>query len=99
MHIRLHIKYSLFLLDFTVLFVCKCVLPAGHSQNAVNKYIHIISTHIILKVEFFLQIFEKFSNVKFHGNPSSGSRVFPGGRRSDRHGEVDGRFSQFSERA
>jgi len=28
-----------------------------------------------MKLEFSLQIFEKFSNIKFHGNPSSGSRV------------------------
>jgi hypothetical protein len=27
-----------------------------------------------------LQIFEKCSNVKFHGNPSSGRRVVPSGR-------------------
>jgi hypothetical protein len=25
--------------------------------------------------EFSLQIFEKYSHIKFHGNPSSGSRV------------------------
>jgi len=26
------------------------------------------------------QIFEKYSNVRFHDNPSSGSRIVPGGR-------------------
>jgi hypothetical protein len=31
-----------------------------------------------MKFEFFFrQIFEKVSNVKFHQNPSSGSRVVP----------------------
>jgi hypothetical protein len=30
-----------------------------------------------MKLEFYRQIFEKFSNVKFHENPSSGSRVVP----------------------
>jgi hypothetical protein len=35
----------------------------------------------ILKQRVFArQIFEKFSNVKFHTNPSSGSRVVPYGR-------------------
>jgi hypothetical protein len=32
-----------------------------------------------MKLEFSRQIFEKFSNIKFHENPSSGSRV-PCGR-------------------
>ena len=34
-----------------------------------------------MKIEFSRQIFEKFSNIKFHENPSSGSRAFvPCGR-------------------
>jgi hypothetical protein len=33
-----------------------------------------------MKLEFSLQIFEKFSNIKFHENPSIGSRVVPCGR-------------------
>jgi hypothetical protein len=33
-----------------------------------------------MELEFSRQIFEKFSNVKFHENPSSGSRVVPCGR-------------------
>ena len=32
-----------------------------------------------MKLEFSLQIFEKSSNMKFHENPSSGSRVVPCG--------------------
>jgi hypothetical protein len=30
-----------------------------------------------MKLEFYRQIFEKCSNIKFHENPSSGSRVVP----------------------
>ena len=30
-----------------------------------------------MKLEFYRQIFEKFSNIKFHENPSNGSRVAP----------------------
>jgi len=30
-----------------------------------------------MKLEFSRQIFEKFSNIKFHENPSSGSQVVP----------------------
>jgi len=35
----------------------------------------------LMKLEFSRQIFEESSNFKFHKNPSSGSRVFPCGRR------------------
>jgi len=37
------------------------------------------SRQILLKLEFSRQIFEKYPNIKFHKNPSSGSRV-PCGR-------------------
>jgi len=33
-----------------------------------------------MKLEFSWQIFEKYSSIKFHENPSSGSRVVPCGR-------------------
>jgi len=33
------------------------------------------SCSILMKLEFFKEIFEKYSNVKFHDNPFSGSRV------------------------
>ena len=39
---------------------------------------------ILMKTEFSQQIFEKYSNVKFHEDPCSGSRVVPSGR-TDRH--------------
>jgi len=34
---------------------------------------------ILTKLEFSGQIFEKYSNIKFHENPLSGSRVAPFG--------------------
>jgi len=30
-----------------------------------------------MKLQFSRQIFEEYSNIKFHENPSSGSRVVP----------------------
>jgi hypothetical protein len=33
-----------------------------------------------MKLEFSRQIFDKYLNIKFHENPSSGSRVIPFGR-------------------
>jgi len=40
-----------------------------------------------MKLEISRQIFEKYSNIRFHENPSSGIRVFQCGRR-DRHDEA-----------
>jgi len=51
-----------------------------------------------MKLEFSGQIFEKYSNAKFHKNPSSGSRILPCGR-TDRHDEPESRISRFCERA
>jgi len=48
-----------------------------------------------MKLEFPRQIFEKFSNMKFHDNPFSGSRV-PCGR-TDTKLTVD--FRNFAKRA
>jgi hypothetical protein len=38
----------------------------------------------LMKFEFCRQIFERCSYIKFHENPSSGSRVVPCGQ-TDRH--------------
>jgi hypothetical protein len=47
-----------------------------------------------MKVEFSRQILEKRSNVIFHENPSSGSRVVPCGQ-TDRHDQVNRVFHNF----
>jgi len=55
-----------------------------------------------MKLESARQIFEKYTNIKFKENPSSGRRVAPYGRtdrRTDRHDEANSRFSQFCESA
>jgi hypothetical protein len=57
--------------------------------------------HVTLHVKyllFLLDLNEKYSNVQFHENPSSVSRVVPCGR-SDRHDEADSRLLQFCESA
>ena len=46
-----------------------------------------------MKLEFSRQIFEKYSNTKFHENPSGGSGVIL--MRTDGRGEDDTRFLQF----
>jgi len=46
----------------------------------------------------FLDIFGKYSNIKFHENPSSEGRVVAFDE-ADGHDEGNNRFSQFCERA
>ena len=46
------------------------------------------SCQILVKLEFSRQIFEKYTNTKFHENPSCGNRVVPRGRTD---GRTDGR--------
>jgi len=54
------------------------------------KYALLLS--FLMKLDCSQQIFEKYSNIKFHENPSSGSSVVPCGR-TDRHDEANSRFS------
>jgi hypothetical protein len=57
-----------------------------------------LSCHILMTLKCSRQIFEKYSNIKFHKIPFSGSRVFPCGR-TDRQDEANSRFSQFCKHA
>jgi hypothetical protein len=36
---------------------------------------------VLMKLEFSVQIFEKYSNNQFYENPSSGCRVVPSGQK------------------
>jgi hypothetical protein len=47
-----------------------------------------------MKLDFSRQSIEKYWNVKFHENPSSGRRVVPS-EQADKHNEANSRFSQF----
>jgi hypothetical protein len=56
------------------------------------------SSQILMKLEFSGQIFEEYSNTKFHENPSIGSRVLPCGMmggRADGHDKANSHISQF----
>jgi hypothetical protein len=52
------------------------------------------SGHILEKLQFSKQIFEKYSDLERFENPSNGSRVV----RTDRDDAVDSRFSQRCQR-
>jgi hypothetical protein len=47
--------------------------------NWFSYKVTLYSSPILMKLEFSLQIFEKFSGIKFHENQSGGSEV-PCGR-------------------
>jgi len=51
-----------------------------------------------MQLEFSQQLFEEYSSIKFHKNPSNGNRVVPCGH-TDRQVETSSPFSQFRERA
>jgi len=62
---------------------------------------YLFSCPILMKLEFPRQFFEKYSNIKFHENPPSGSRVVPSGQTDTRtggqaDGETDGQVEASS---
>jgi hypothetical protein len=69
-----------------------------HSKKNCARYdktfILVITYHyscpILIKLEFSRQFLEKYSNIIFHGNPSSGSRVVPWGEKDGRTGRREG---------
>jgi len=54
--------------------------------------------HILVKLEFSRQTFEKYPNTKFNENPSSGSRIVQFGEADGKTDEANSRLSQFYER-
>jgi hypothetical protein len=75
-----------FFLIFCTTFVWSMSHPKKRLARYDQKYILVFmwsarySYHILMKLGFFRQIFEKFSNIKFLENPCVGSRVIPCGR-------------------
>ena len=63
-----------------------------HRDSVINVHVNThYYCHILIKFQFSVQISEKHSNVKFHENSSSGSRLVPCGQtdRQDRHDEAN----------
>ena len=46
-----------------------------------------------MKFEFSRRIFEKYSNIKFRENPSSGAELFHADEQTDRYVEAESHFS------
>ena len=85
-----------------LIFSATFVWNISHSEknwaSCDNKFIIVLmlspsySSQILMKHEFSRKIFEKYSNIKFHENPASGSLIFPCGE-TGRHDEANSRFS------
>jgi hypothetical protein len=67
------------------------------TERDMIKNIYWSPCKVLRKLDFSLQIYEKYSNIKLNKNPSSESRDVPCGRK-DRHGEANSCFSQFCEK-
>ena len=50
------------------------------------------SYQISIKLPIYGNTFEKYSNIKFHKNPSNGSRFVPCGHKQERHGAANSLF-------
>jgi hypothetical protein len=76
------------------------ILGRNEQHKIKNVYRPSIKVPNIIPVilEFFLQIFETYSNIKFHENPSSESQTVPCGQ-SEKHDKIDGHFSLFCKHA
>jgi len=87
-----------------VLIFCTLVWNNSHPKNNSAKYYQkrtlvfaysaCSSCQILMKLQFSRQIFKKYSNIKFHENPSSGSQLVPCRRTN---GQTDGRIYSHDE--
>jgi hypothetical protein len=82
-----------FLYTFCVTFLILRRIQRDRSKTYIGrrvKYRH--SCPILMKIEFSSQIFEKYSNIEFHENPSRGSWIVACGQTDGRTDEqTDGR--------
>jgi hypothetical protein len=75
--------FSLQLLSQTFL------IPRRHQRDiTINVHrssctVPVILCQTLMEIKFSIQIFEKYSKIKFHANPSGGSRVFRADRQTD----------------
>ena len=61
------------------------LFPGRNEEDVINVHrssckVIVINVGMLMKLEFFGHIFKKFSNTKFHENPSSGCRIVPCGQ-------------------
>ena len=91
------------ILSKTFLILKKNSATDNHKYTELFMWSTRYFCQILMKFEFYRQIFEKYSNIEFHENPSSGSWVVPCGRKerktdrlADRHDGGIVTFHSFS---
>jgi hypothetical protein len=78
-------EYKMCVFIFSTTFVWNISYSEKNSVRNDQKCVSVCtysthySCHILMKTEFFPHIFEKYPNIKFHENLSSGSRAVPCG--------------------
>jgi hypothetical protein len=89
-HKRQVIKHKICVLIFSTTFFLKHfsfqeeLSEIWSKSLVVSMYSTRYSCPILMKLEFSRQFFEKYANIKFLENPSSGSRVAPYGQKIGR---------------
>jgi len=95
--------FSLPLLSETLIILRRTERHVTKNVNRSSCKMPVILVKFEWNLAFFLQIFEKYSNAKFHENLFSGSWDVSCGRsedgRKDRHDKASSSFSQFYESA
>jgi len=74
-----------------ILLHIKCVFLFSSSCAALHVQYCRYYRWMLMKLEFSLHTFEKYSNIKLHENPTNGKRVVRCGQ-TDRHDEAHSRF-------
>jgi hypothetical protein len=96
--------------DFCYNFCLKLYIIRRTGRDMIKMYIFLhvkYPCQIVIKLEFYPQIFEKCSNMKFHETRSVGIELFHTNRRTerrtdgqtDRNDKVNSHFSKFCEGA
>ena len=83
-----YVLIDLQLLSVTFLIVRRHRLFTITNAHTIHVKYPLFLSDVSETLNFFQQIFETYSNIKFHENPSSGSRVVQCGRTDGQAGRL-----------
>jgi hypothetical protein len=70
-------EVCMFLFSLQLFYETFLILKRNERDMIKNVYSSSCSCPILMEIEFSRQIFEKYTDIKFHENPSSWSRDLP----------------------
>ena len=85
----LHVQCPLSVFIYSAHCRSSCTVPLS-----VFIYSALYSCPVLIKLEFYRQVFEKYSSTKLYENPTNWNRVSPGGQ-TERQDKANSPFSQF----